>query len=232
MVSPRPHAVAGLCIVVIVLGAAAMLPRLLREYPATSSTPVRRDAVTLPLELAPRQPVCLDGVTLDTDSEIAQLTLLHVGATGARMRVTATAPSYRSEGSAVLAPLQAGANPIDVPLTPPRTATIGRICAVTSGPARVRLAGTADPRALTRTQVTYGGAPLRQAPALTLTEARARSPLARVGQLVDRAAALSPAGPWLFWTLLPLLVLGLPVLVITALLLALRAEDDPPTGAR
>ncbi len=214
----------ALCVGTLLLGAGALAPRLLRASAVTSGTPVRLDAVTVPIALAPGQRVCIGGVTLDTDSERARLTLLSADAGVTRLRLTASAPAYRSEGSVPLTPAQDTARPLDVALTPPHAATLGSVCLATSGAGSVQLAGTADPRALTRLHATLDGAPQTQAFSLTLLEARERSPLARVGQLVSRAAALSPAGPWLFWLLMPLLVLGMPALVVAALALALRDE--------
>lgn len=222
----------ALCLGTVLVGTAALLPRLLEKHAATSSTPVRRDAATVPLTLAPGSRLCVQQVTLDTDGEVARLALLSVDRSG-RLRVTAAAPGHRSDGSVALAPHAPGGEAalVDVPLTPPPSARIGEVCLATSG-ATVQLAGTADPRALTRSTGTLDGTPQREAVSLTLLEARPRSSLARVGQFADRAAALSPAGPWLFWTLLPLLALGVPALVAAALYRALRDPSAATPRAR
>jgi hypothetical protein len=153
------------------------------------------------------------------------VTVLHVGSGGAQLRVEASAPGgYRATGSAKLAPLGDGAERTDVALAPPPAAVSGTVCATVDGAEPITLAGTGDPRALVHTHGMLDGAPQQAAFSLTLLEARERSPLARTGQLADRAAALSPFGPWWFWLLAALLVLALPALVVAALSRALRDE--------
>ncbi len=160
----------------------------------TSGTPVRLDAETVPLTLAPGQRLCDDGVVLDTDSERAQLTVLRVDGPGGHLHVTATSSGYRSTGSVALAPQEAGVRPIEVPLAAPRAAVIGQVCLTTSGAGALQLAGTVNARALTRSHGTLDGVPQPQAFSLTLLEAHERAPLARIGQFATRAAALSPRG--------------------------------------
>jgi len=230
----RPRVVAGVCAAAIVVGALAiLLPALLRAHAATSSTPVRRDLVAHDVALAGGQRVCVANVPFDRDSAVARLWVRRAPDGGA-LRVVATAPRYRARGDAVLAPTQAttGGTAVDVRLTPPATATAGTLCATNAGTGRIALVGTDQARAVERTSAALDGTPLRQAPSLSLLQARERSVLARTGELLDRAAALGPFGPWLLWTLLPLVALGVPALVVTALLRAMQDPARPDAGER
>jgi len=230
----RPGLVAGACAAAIVAGALALLlPALLAARTATSSTPVRHDLVAHDIALAAGQRVCVANVPYDRDSAVARLWVRRAPDGGA-LRVVATAPRYRARGDAVLAPTQAtaGGTAVDVRLAPPATAIAGTLCATNAGSGPIVLVGTDQARAIERTSASLDGTPLRQAPSLSLLEARERSVLARTGELLDRAAALGPFGPWLLWALLPLVVLGVPALVVTALLRALRDPADAGSGGR
>lgn len=231
----RPALLAAVCAAVIVVGAAAtLLPPLLERGTGTSSTPVRRDLVSRDVVLGPGRRVCVANVALNRDSAVVRMWVRSVAAPGATLRVVATAASYRASGLVVLPPRPAapGGTALDVSIAPPPSATAGTLCVAQASGETVALVGTDHPRALVRTSASLDGVPLERAPSLTLLQARERSPLARSGELVDRAAALSPFGPWLFWALIPLLALGLPALVVTALWRALSADASPRAEER
>ena len=215
---------------IAIVTAAKLIPSLLRDTTVTSSTPVRRElGGDLALPLAAAQRTCLGAVPFDDDSAVAQLYVRRVRRPGAALEVTAAAPGYRSAAHVRLAPhgVRVYEPEVSIPLTPPNASAVGRLCVRNAGPGAVELIGTADPRALTRTTASIDGVPQRTAFSLRLIGAHGRSPASRTPQLVDRAAALSPFGPWLFWALIPLLALGVPSLVGAALYLALR-EQEPP----
>ncbi|HMJ03843.1 MAG TPA: hypothetical protein VK506_12935 [Conexibacter sp.] len=229
--APRPRLVAAVCAAAIVLGAVgALLPALLEDDVGTSSTPVRRDLVAHDVTLAPDQRVCVANVALDRDSAVARLRVRRVPAAGATLRVVATGPGHRAAGIVVLGAQGASAEgaAVDVPLAPPPRSLVGTLCMRHEGGGTVELVGTDHPRATVRSSASLDGVPLRQAPSVSLLQARERSTLARTSELVDRAAALSPFGPWLFWALIPLLLLGLPALVVTALWRAMAADEPSP----
>lgn len=213
----------------VVLGfAAKLIPSLLKETTATSSTPVRREvAGDYPFALAPTQRACLSEVPFDRDGGVAHLWVQRVPAAGAELRVTAAAPGYRAAGRLPLTARVAQPDdpPVAIPLAPPERSVVGTFCVRNEGPAAVVLVGTDQPRALVRSTATIDGAPQRAAFSLSLVDDTRRDTIARTSQLVDRAAALSPFGTWLFWVLIPLLALGLPLLVGAALLRALREES-------
>lgn len=230
----RPATLAlALFAAVIALGAGAkLIPALLDDTTATSSTPVRRElAGDYVFALASMQRACLDAVPFDRDSAVAQIGVRRVRSPGAALAVTATAPGYRAAARIRLAPhaTRVYRPEVSIPLTPPEGSVVGSLCLQNAGPGAVELIGTTDPRALTRTAASLDGVPQRAAFSVRLLDDEQRSLLARTPDFVARAAALSPFGPWLFWALIPLVALGMPLLVGNALRLALRDPDDPPT---
>jgi hypothetical protein len=219
---------------IALVAAGKIVPALLEDTTATSSTPVRRElAGDAVVSLAAGQSGCLSAVPFDRDSGVAQLAVRRVAAPGALLRLTATAPGHRAHARVRLPAhgVRTYRPEVSVPLRPPARSLVGSFCASNAGPGGVELIGSGDPRALTRTRATIDGAPQRQAFSLALLDARRRSTLARTPDLVERAAALSPVGPWLLWTLIPLVVLGVPLLVGTALARSLREPDEPPDAA-
>jgi hypothetical protein len=219
---------------VLLVFAGRIVPALLEDTTATSSTPVRRELNgDVRLSMRAGQRACLSAVPFDRDSRVAQLAARRVASPGALVRLTAGAPGYRARAQVhLVAHADRFYKPeLSVPLQPPPRSVVGSFCVTNAGPGRVELVGTADPRALTRTAATLDGAPQKMAFSLTLFDARRRSTLARTNDLVHRAAALSPFGPWLFWTLIPLLLIGVPLLVGAALAGSLRAQDQPHDAA-
>lgn len=220
----------------LLIAAGWIVPALLADTEATSSTPIRRElAGDHVIPLAAGQRACMTQVPLDRDSRVAQLLVHRVTGSGARLRVTADPGTPPAATGTVSLPsrLRPVHNPdVAVRLAPaPTASSVGELCVENAGPGGVELIGSADPRALTRVRATLDGTPLPQAFTLRLLDDRRRSALARIPDLVDRMAALSPLGPWAFWALIPLIALGVPLLVAAALALALRRPDDePPAG--
>ena len=229
-----PALVAAVCAGAIAVGAVVtLMPPLLHDGTAISSTPIRSDRVAHDVTLARGERACLDQVALDRDSAVARLLVRRVPQAGGALRLEVAAPGYRASGRVAVPPQLATADGshLDVPLSPPPPrSTVRTLCVQSVGAARLTLVGTDQARALTRSRASLDGTPLPQAFSLTLVQAQRRSALARTPELIDRAAALSPFGPWLFWVLLPLLLLGVPLLVVAALYLALRSPDGAAPG--
>jgi len=220
---------AVLLAVLLLVAAALLVPWLTRPRDVISSTPVRTEFYAeKTVALRTGQRACLDEVTLDPSARIARVTIARAASSETRLSLETAGAGYRATTVARIPPRQLG--PLDIPLSPPRRDVIGALCVRNTGRQAVRLAGTAQPWALARSTMTIDGESRTQAFSLTLLEAGRRSLLERVPQLVDRAAALSAVGPWLFWLLIPLLVAGMPACVIVALRLALR-EPDPASRA-
>ncbi|HEX7292238.1 MAG TPA: hypothetical protein VF250_14030 [Conexibacter sp.] len=222
-------AVGTLLAVVALVAATQILPWLTRDREVVSSTPVRTELLA-PQEIAlqPGQRACVARVPFDPDGRVARVTIARAGAGPARLSLAASGGAYRAQASARVPADYEGA--LDIPFAPPTRDLIGTLCVGNAGGRAIALAGTVHPWAIVRPQMTLDGQPVAEAFTLTLLEPGRRSYLARVPQLVERAAALSAVGPWLFWLLLALLVVGVPAGVTAALTLALRAPT-PSTAA-
>jgi hypothetical protein len=216
----------GLAIAILLLVASTqLLPWLTQQRDEVVTTPVRSDlSVVHPIPIAAGERVCLGEVTLDPSAQIARLTLAEPVAAGARLAIETAGAGQAA--AVALAPQPSGH--VDLPVAMPEQAAVGTLCVRNLGARTVRLAGTGDPRALTRSAIVVDGERSGQGYTVTLLAADRRSLLERVPQLVDRAAALSSVGPWLLWLLLPLVLLGVPAAVIAALHLALR-DTEPPS---
>jgi hypothetical protein len=227
----RTAIVTALFVAVLTLGALTQfLPRLTQSGDVVTSTPVRQDlAAVQAIVLHPGERACLSQVTLDRAAGVARVGLAPnaLGAAPTKLALAASAPGYRAAATISVARGQGGQ--LQIPFAPPRRTAIGALCLRNGGRRTVALAGTADPRALTRSKMTLDGAPRNDAFSLTLLAAGQRTLLDRFAQLVARTAALSAVGPWMLWLLLPLLLLGVPVLVLAALRAAVHQPDatDP-----
>jgi hypothetical protein len=180
-----------------------------------------RADVTLP----PRRRLCIAPVVLDPRSAVAQITV-----TAPRrpqpLRVSATAPGYRSS---VIAAAYPGGTlaPIQVELRPPRSVLTGQVCITNRGRQPVALLGTSEPRSLTLAQPSLGGRILPgQGVALELYERRPRSILGELGTIFARASAFAGgyAPVWLLWPLSILLLIGAPLAVVAGFARSLREE--------
>jgi hypothetical protein len=220
----------GVLLAVLALGAATQfLPWLTRDGEVLSSTPVRTELLApQDVVLKPRQQACVADVPFDPRGGVARVTIADAAARPARLSLATSSGGYRAGTAAPVPARYEG--PLDIPFEPPARDTIGTLCVGNAGARPVALAGTVHPWAILRPQMTLDGQPVAEAFTLTLLEPGRRSFLARVPQLVDRAAALSAVGPWLFWLLLALVVVGVPACVSAALGLALRAPT-PSTAA-
>jgi hypothetical protein len=89
--------------------------------------------------------------------------------------------------------------------------------------------GTVEERALATQRTSLDGEPAPVQLAVTLQEREPRAFLARVGELLDRAAAFRPAylGPAVLWLLLAGVVLLVPAAVLAAFR---RALDEDTRG--
>jgi hypothetical protein len=224
----------ALFVAVLLVGAVTQfLPRLTQQGDVVSSTPVRADLASVhPIVLEPGARACLGDVTFDPAVRVAQLTLAPsaTGSAPTRLTLVASGPGYRAMATTTLVRGQGGR--LDVPISPPRDGVLGTLCVRNDGRHTTALAGTADPRALTRSAIVVDGERSGQGFSVILREAGGRSLLSRTSQIVDRTAALSAVGPWLLWLLIPLLALGMPAAVAMALRLALREPDPPLAGAQ
>jgi hypothetical protein len=147
---------------------------------------------------------------------------------GPPLRVTATAPGYRSTafvpgGYGGFASLQATLD------APPRSA-IGEVCVENEGRRRVGLQGTEEGRIQNRSATTVDGRELRQKLTLLLGEGRARSLADRPGEVLDRMAAFKPPilGSAVLAVIGLLILAGVPAAVVYAI--ARSISEDESSG--
>ncbi len=225
---PGPFAVTLALLALLVL--AGFLPWLLRERAAVSSTPIiRPPSVVAELQLRPGQEACVSDVLFTPEAEEVKVQVTRTRQdAGPRLAVTASAEGY---GARAAAP--AGYGPrqdLEVALPPaPRQVGGGKLCVRNAGRTDVWFLGTVEERALATQRTSIDGRPAPVQLAVTLQEREPRAFLARVGELVDRAAAFRPAylGPAVLWLLLAGVVLLVPAAVLAAFR---RALDEDPCG--
>jgi len=220
-----PALATGLALAVVALAfVTEMLPGLLRQTPASAGTPVPFGTpAPADLTLHPRSEACQQGIAIDPSVATATVAARPTaGSALPPLLLTLSGTRYRAQ---TLIASQPGSARITVPISPPAHAVIGKVCVRDAGTRQVVLSGTGDPRVLTRTRATVNGREVAGAFILTFAERRPRSAIAALPDLIERAATFSAAGPWLYWLLLPLVVLGVPLLVAGALLLSLRESE-------
>jgi hypothetical protein len=114
------------------------------------------------------------------------------------------------------------------------------VCIRNEGTRKVALYGSADAASPTSTAL-LDGKPTGFDAALIFRDAHPHSTLAVLPAMFDRASLFRAGwiGAWLYWTLLVVVVVGVPLLLGWALFLALRSAQSPPpspatdmTGAR
>ena len=225
---PGPLAVTLALLALLVL--AGFLPWLLRERAAVSSTPIiRPPSVVAELQLRPGREACVSDVLFTPEAEEVKVQVTRTRQdAGPRLELTATASGYRAQATA-----PAGYGPRqDLEIALPaaqRQVGGGKLCVRNAGRTDVWFLGTVEERALATERTSLDGEPAPVQLAVTLQEREPRAFLARVGELLDRAAAFRPAylGPAVLWLLLAGVVLLVPAAVLAAFR---RALDEDTRG--
>ncbi|WP_157591796.1 hypothetical protein [Solirubrobacter soli] len=214
--SRRPITVAAA--VVCLVAAAFFVPFLLRDHDLVASTPSPRPLFNVtPLALPANQPLCISRVTIPPDARQVRFTAITGGAPGPELAVTLAAPGYSARATVPAG--YADATTVAPRITPPPDARLGTVCIARRGNTPVSLTATAETRTQSRPEGRIDGAPVDADAYLAFYEGATGTPLAHLGDIVDRASAFRPGivGPWLLWPLLALAVLGVPAGVVWAL---------------
>ena len=223
--TPARVALLGL---VLVAGAAAKwwLPFVRVDRRVVISTPSPQALAKLSIVgLTAGQTACLDPVAFDPRGNVA---VFQVGTFGRRdvpIEFLARAPGHRER---IRARVPQDSVPLALRFDPPNRPTLGEVCVRNRSKKLVALIGTEEPRTLSRPVVRVDG---REQPnidvALQFHQARERSILQRLPEMVAAVAAYKPPpfGRPLLWLLLALVVLGLPVAVMVAFALGVRASE-------
>lgn len=223
--SPRVLALSTALFVLALAGIAVFIPYLTREREAVAGVPVPPPyAVAENIRLAPDQQVCLKGVAIDVDSEVAEFSVASNARSGPPLRVSARAPGYRTGGE--VAGGYTGPGAVRVPLQPPSQSLLADFCIENRGERSVQLLGAHEGRTASRPVAFVDGEGIPQDMSLRFLEKESGSVLGRLGSLIDRMSAFHP--PVLekpvLWLLLALLVLVLPAAAIYAVVSSFRGE--------
>lgn len=218
-------------LVAVVVGVALLVvaaigwlgPKLKWERPALTSTPAPFDwRDPTKLVLAPESRACMADVAIDPESRQAWLGVIPIHPP-TELVLTLEGPGYRARTT--LPPANAD-GVIVTPVRAPERPLEATVCVENAGRTATELSAIADPRVVGRVHATVDGAEQQAAFRLVFLEGEPTTMLERLPQTFERAASLSAAGPWLYWLLLPLLVLGVPACLLGALWLGFRDEPD------
>jgi hypothetical protein len=171
-------------------------------------------------------PVCFFPAVIDTRSERAAFGV-HTGqGRGEPLRVTMSGPGYRF--AAQVKGGYSGDGAVTVPVPRPAHDLAVRVCIENRGRRGVALLGAND-RTRTPMTVTAGARPVDANPQLAFYEARPSTLAGHLPIALRRMAVFRPGllGPWLFWPLAVICVLGLPAGALWALRRAILDDADP-----
>lgn len=222
-----PRAAVGLSVAFVVAGALVwFVPWLTRDRPAVvgveGTTPIFEPIALV--ELGPGQEACLHRATVEPTAERLGVTVGTFGEPGPPLDATLTGRGYveRTRLPGGYRDLQ---NPL-VPIDPPSRTLLARVCIENAGTRPVALYGTTEPRTQARAETFVDGKPVPQDLALAFYRAEPRSILERVPLIFERMGFFHPAlmGTWLAWVLVPLLLIGMPLLLLWALRRAFAAS--------
>ena len=211
-------ALAGL-LLTLAAALAILVPAASTERVVFSSTPNPPPLFDLtPLELGPGRTACTRGIVLGTDAERLRMTVAARGGPDAvPLTLRLTGPRYGTTSTVRSYPPAGGLVEIEIPPAP-RTLP-ATLCVTNGGMRPLTLNATTESRTASRTTTTLDGEPTPADPTIQLMRREPRSFASMLPTLFERAATFKPgfAGPWLFWTLAALLLLGLPLGVAVAL---------------
>ena len=229
-----PALAAGLAGVLVLAGLLAwFVPYLTRkqQFVAEVPAPAAFYAIT-EFAVAPHQQACMNAVTVDQNSRLAQFQLRPAKPTpggGPPVDLVLSAAGYRG---VVHVPGGYPASSVALPLAPPDRALLATACFVNRGSTVVLLDGTAEARTISRSAMLIDGTAVSGDIALTFTDNRLRSLSDRLGEVFGHASNLTDRliPVWLIWVLAILVAFGAPIAVLTAFYLALKTDEPAGTG--
>jgi hypothetical protein len=199
-----------------------------RYYPASIPQPLPLYNTPY-LDLSRGQQVCFEPAVMDTHSEVAVYRVNTFKRPGSPVGLTITGPGYRfatqtpggyGDGEVQQVPVRAPARDIQV-----------RICLRNAGKRKIALFGSDDQTKAPFT-VTRGREPIGIAVQFAFYERRPVSIATRLPTIFDRMQTFRPGflGPWLFWPLALLCVVGVPLGALWALWRAVVDDEDVSRG--
>jgi hypothetical protein len=225
---------APLLVALVLFGALVRLaPYLTRASQPVAQAPAPSALFALSeFALAPGEQACMNAVTIDPHSEVAQFRLRPPKPTlsgGPPVELVLRGAGYRSVAH-VAGGYPGGA--VGLAFTPPRRTLIGEACFVDRGRTPVLLDGTSEPRTISRSALLIGGKRVVGDVALTFLESRSRTQLQRLGEIFAHASNLTDrlVPVWLIWVLAVLVAGGVPVAVVVAFYRALLEDEAAAAG--
>jgi hypothetical protein len=227
-------AAVALLLGLVLLGALAWFrPYLTRKQPSASSVPAPTALLVVSqFPVSAHREACMNSVAIEPDSRLAEFQLHPAKLTpggGPAVDLVLSGPGYRSVNHI---PGGYPGGGVSLAITPPPHAVIGTACFINRGTTTLLLAGSTEPRTVSRSATVVAGRRVLGDIALAFSDNRPRSLLDRLGEIFGHASNLTDhlVPVWLIWILAVLVGLGVPCGIAAALYLALR-EDAAPTGA-
>jgi hypothetical protein len=227
--SPTPRRIAAvLAAVVAVCVAILFASYLLHKERPVAGTPSPRALFNATLFTIPAHgSACQSSATLPPDGRILQLQLGEgTGSPHGSPPIDAllSAPGYRE-----LAHL-AGEQPegeTQLPIHPPRHYVIGSVCLINRGFTPAALAGSTEPRSISRSKLTINGRPTAGDIAITFLNSHKRTRLSRLGEVFGHASNLTDhlIPVWFVWILTVIALLAVPVATAAMFGRAIREDE-------
>src|SRR4051794_20983076 len=203
-------------VVVVLLGALLFIrPFATREREYLSSVPAAPSLfqAPVPVELKPRDQICVKDMPLDRDSQLARFFFYTYGKRGVPLAVSASGPGYSFRSTY---PGGWAEGPVELPLRPPAHSIDGQICVSNKGRRKVAIQATPVGQRFSRPQPYLNGGPLPQDVPLTLHRRKPGTLIEQIPRGLQHAAVFVPLATWALWILLVLVVLGIPAAVVLA----------------
>jgi hypothetical protein len=228
---------AGVVLVLVFL--LAVVPWFMGQRTYVTSTPTVRPLAHLTaVWVAGGEAACLrGGVLFEPAGEAVRFQVRTRGGAAPPLEIEATAPGYHAAASR-----PGGYRDHDtlvVGLTPPAHAVAGgTLCLRNAGRAPVGLVATAEPRHYAPLRATVGNRTVEPQVSVAFVETSRHSVLARLGTVADRVSAFRPGivGRWTLYALALLVSVGVPALIVLALLRSAPGGDAghprAPSGSR
>jgi hypothetical protein len=218
-----PATTAAVILVGVLVWFAPFVARSRQPISSTGASPPF-SSVT-PVALHPSSVLCMTNVTIDSNARIAQFTTIPGTRPAPPIGVSADGPGGYHSPEVIVPGGYSNPGPQTAPLQPPKHPVIGEVCVRNAGRATISFVGTTEMRTSGREQAVVDGKRITPDVQLTLLARGDRTLLQDVPSAMSHMAAFkgSFVSAGLLWILLLLVVLGVPVLVVTAVA---AATDD------
>jgi len=233
--APRPAlAASGLAAVLIVLAVLVWFrPYLSEKRGPTAGVPTPSPLfVAADFPVAPHQQACMQDVTIESSSRVAEFELRPASVSKAGGPPVDLVLSGDGYSAVVHVPGGYPGGGVTLPMSPPAHTLIGSACFVNRGHSTVLLAGSTEPRTVARSPTLVAGKAVVGDVSLTFLGGAPRSLQDELGEVFGHVSTLTDdlVPVWLIWILALLVAFGMPIAVIAAIYFALSEEEDAVTG--